>query len=89
MSWFRKWKEGGRSTDNNDPVHIRMKRSKNLFAKRLRAISKQYENQSIIEAANLAEVNRDQFWRLFRRNSKSSSSSAHAIKDRSGKAQAF
>ena len=85
MHWFRIWKEGGRSTDNNDPVRIQMKRSKNLFAKRLRAISKQYENQSIAEAANLAEVDRDQFWRLFRRTSKPNSSVTHAVKDSTGK----
>ena len=85
MFWFRKWKEGGKSTNVNDPVRIQMKLSKKLFAKRLRAISKQYENDSIIEAASMAEIDRDKFWRMFRRKTNPGSTSAHAIKDHSGK----
>ena len=68
MMWFNKWKEEGRTKDENNYVRIQMKLSKKNFAKHLRSISKQYENQSIAEATRLAEVDHDKFWRLFRRN---------------------
>ena len=85
MYWFREWKSNGRTVDDNDPVRVQMKATKKIFAKRLRAVSKQYDNQSIAEAARLAEVDRDKFWRIFKRNNKSGSNSTHAVKDHNGK----
>ena len=85
MEWFKKWKDQGRTQNINDPVRIQMKLSKKIFAKRLRAISKRYENESISEAARLSELDRDKFWRLFRRNNKCNTST-NAIKNNRGKA---
>ena len=86
MEWFKKWKDQGRSLDDNDPTRIPMKLSKKTFSKRLRAISKQYENEAISEAARLSEIDHDNFWRLFRRNNGTGCSTTNAIKNSQGKA---
>ena len=86
MFWFRRWKEEGRTLDADDPVRQRMKASKKLFAKRLRVISKQYEEDEIAKAANLAEIDMDSFWRVFKRMKGTGGKGVHAIKTPQGMA---
>ena len=86
MFWFRRWKEEGRTLDADDPVRQRMKASKKLFAKRLRVISKQYEEDEIAKAASLAEIDRDSFWRVFKRMKGTGGKGVHAIKNPQGRA---
>ena len=82
MHWFKRWKEEGRTRDDADHVRINMKRSKKAFSKKIRQLSKKYDEQEITEAAKYAEVNRDSFWRLFKRTNKPGKSAMHAIKTR-------
>ena len=58
MFWFKKWKTEGRSMDDWDPTRFNMKRSKKVFVKTLRRLSKQYEEEKIAEAAKSAEIDR-------------------------------
>ena len=85
MLWFKKWNLEGRTRDDNDLTRINMKKSKKVFAKKLRFLSRQYEEQKIAEAAKYAEVDRDSFWRVFKRSTKPGKSSIHAIKSKEGK----
>ena len=80
MKWFRIWKEKGRPREKDDPDRIRMSSSKNEFAKRLRQISKKYYNEQIASAAHLAEIDKNLFWKTFRRMKGYNRSSSHAIK---------
>ena len=75
------WKRQGRSRDDNDPVRIRMKNSKKTFHKTIRRLSREYDNNTIAEAANSAEIDRDRFWRVFRRMKGTSGSKVHAVKN--------
>ena len=65
----------------DDPVRIQMKLSKKIFAKKLRSLNKQYEDQAVAEAVNKAEVDRDMFWRLFRHSNKPNGTGVHAVKN--------
>ena len=82
MQWFSKWKNEGRTGDDNDPVRIRMKQSKKEFSKKLRQLSRKYHNQMISEAAKKAEVNRDDFWKLMRSFKGKGKSTYNAIKNK-------
>ena len=81
MHWFDLWKRQGRTLDDNDPVRVRMKASKKLFHKTIRRLSREYDNATIAEAANLAEIDRDRFWRVFRRMKGISNTRVQAIKN--------
>ena len=81
MRWFIKWKEQGRTTDSDDYVRVKMKQSKKAFHKAIRTLSRKYENDSIAEAARLAEVDKDHFWRIFKRLKGPQGVKVHAIKD--------
>ena len=63
-----------------------MKVSKKYFIKRLRALSREYRNGIVAEAANKAEMDRDGFWKLMRRMRAGDKTGVNAIKDDSGKA---
>ena len=84
MYWFKKWKEGGHTGDVHDPVRIQMKVTKKVFMKRLRALSREYEEDKIARAANLAEFDRDGFWKMFKSTKGSGGTSVHAIKSPDG-----
>ena len=85
MKHFKIWKENGRSRDSNDPIRINMCVSKKKFAKRVRQISKGYYNEQIANATKLAEVDRNLFWKVFRKSKGGNTSSSHAIKKPDGK----
>ena len=55
--------------------------SKKNFAKRLRQISKSYYNEQIAMATQLAEVDRNFFWKMFRKSKGGNKSTSHAIKN--------
>ena len=86
MYWFSRWKEEGRSTDEGDHTRQMMKLSKKYFIKRLRALSREYRNGIIAEAANKAEMDRDGFWKLMRRMRAGEKSGVSAINNDRGKA---
>ena len=81
MRWFNLWKQQGRSMDENDPVRARMKSSKKLFRKTIKNMSHEYEDKCIAEATRYAEVDRDRFWRIFKRTKGSVATKVHAVKN--------
>ena len=81
MHWFKLWKQHGRSVDENDPVRIQMKYSKKLFRKTIKSLSRAYDDQCIAEAANLAKIDRDRFWRTFKRMKGPVVTKVHAVKN--------
>ena len=84
MRCFKIWKENGRSRDNENPIRIAMCSSKKAFAKRLRQISRGYFNEQIADATRYAEVDRNYFWKVFRKSKGGNKSTSHAIKNSKG-----
>ena len=84
MFWFEKWKGEGRTCDDNNQTRINMKLSKKHFAKTLRVLSRQYEDQKIADAARYSEIDRDAFWRMFKQSSVHGKTSVNAIKNEAG-----
>ena len=84
MFWSEKWKGEGRTCDDNNQTRINMKLSKKHFAKALRVLSRQYEDQKIADAARYSEIDRDAFWRMFKQSSVHGKTSVNAIKNEAG-----
>ena len=64
---YREWVAGGRPREREDDLYCKYKLTKKLFSKKLRQLSKSYENEEIIKAVRLAECDRNSFWRLVKR----------------------
>ena len=85
MTWFKRWKEEGRSLDDNNFTRIRMKATKKAFCKRVKQLSKSYYNQMVAEAASKADLNLNDFWKFVRNIKGKKKSSFNAIKNRHNK----
>ena len=58
------------------------KRNKKLFISRLRHLSVDYENEEIVQAVKLAELNRNAFWRLLKKARNSGGVESASIRNR-------
>ena len=85
MKWFTKWKEQGRTINENDPVRKRMKETKKSFSRRIRQLSREYHNHMVAEAAQKAEFKREDFWKLMNSLNNKGKSSYNAITNKQGK----
>ena len=85
MFWFNQWKAQGRTLNDDDFVRCQMKSSKKAFSKRIRQMSKEYQNQLITEASTKAEINRNDFWKLMKNMKGKNQASYNAIKNKDGK----
>ena len=85
MFWFNIWKSEGRTLDDDNWVRKQMKLSKKLFIKRIRNISKEYQNNLVSEAAWKAEYNRDDFWKLIKQSKGGKREGVNAVKNKDGK----
>ena len=79
-------KEAGVRQDEGDNTRQMMKRRRKLFIKRLQALSREYLNELIAEAAKNAELDRDEFWKLMKRLRPGGKSGVRAIRGTDGKA---
>ena len=77
---YRKWVLAGRPRSQLNPLFIEYKSDKKLFHSSLKRLSKEYENQEILEAVKTAEINRNSFWRLINTARKSSINGVTAIR---------
>ena len=66
VSDYRAWVGQGRPRAEN-PFFIAYKTSKKEFSRRLRRLSIEYENAEIVKISKMAEVSRNNFWRLVKR----------------------
>ena len=76
---YRVWVDAGRPRDPDDPLMRSYKASKRAFMNTIRRLAKQYESHEVCKAVQLAEVNRNSFWRLVKRCRNSSDSSNISI----------
>ena len=64
MCAYRDWVPIGRPRGYEDRYFCEYKSTIKAFSGRLRYLSKEYENEEILRAVKLAEVDRNSFWRL-------------------------
>ena len=70
----------GQPRDNNDPCCVDYRCTKKSFSRRLRKLSKQYENEEVVRAIKDAKINRNFFWNIVQKSRKSLGSKSLAIK---------
>ena len=81
---YREWCAAGRCRDADDVLWIRNKQCKKNFAKRIRQISKAYDDERIQEAIRCAEVDKDVFWRILRKIREGPKIKVPSVKDEGG-----
>ena len=84
VNTYRKWVMMGRPREQDNVFYIAYKKTKKDFLKTLVKLSKQYENDEVLEAVRLAEVNRNSFWRLIQKSRKSGGGNQLSIKRQDG-----
>ena len=84
ISSYRLWCSLGRPRDALDEAYIRYKQDKKIFAKTLRSLSVNYENQEILDLVRSCEMNRNLFWKKVKRIRSPNKQETISIKDKDG-----
>ena len=82
---YREWSNAGRPRDPNDILFQANKHAKKLFRKRLKTISRAYDEEKISDAVKKAELDQTTFWKLLKRERDGPRSKTSSIKDHTGK----
>ena len=82
---YRIWVVAGRPRAPENIFFINYKTAKKCFMKRLKQLSRDYENAEILSAVRMAEIDKNCFWRLVRKARKSNSSSVNGIRNKDDK----
>ena len=82
---FREWEREGRPRDPQNPFTIANKTAKKVFRKRLKVIAKEYEEEKIMKAIESAEIDRNVFWKLLKRERDGPKLKTPSIKNNAGK----
>ena len=85
VEMYRRWKDAGRPRDREDATRTAHITAKKAFAKALIKISKAYENERIEEVVRSAEINKNHFWNLLKKERKGDKVTISTIKNLSGK----
>ena len=83
---FRLWDSLGRPREADNIAWVEHKKAKRNFAREIKRISKDYENQQILQAVKDAELDKNAFWKVVKKCRSSSGSNANAIKNDRDKA---
>ena len=82
---YKRWVADGRPRTPGNDLWTDYKGTKKAFARELKRIARQYEDEQIASAVKAAEVDRGQFWKLVKKSRGSSGNSIAAIKNKGGK----
>ena len=82
---YRAWVEPGRPREDNNPLYTANKVAKKNFSKRIKQISKQYEEEKFKMAVSSAEVDHTTFWKLLKMERDGPCAKTPSIKDPTGK----
>ena len=77
----RAWKEAGCPRGIDNPIKKRYKDAEKSFRKALKEVSKKYDDERILHASKSADLDRNTFWRLLKRNKKNSGAKVLAIRN--------
>ena len=81
---FKDWCNAGRPRDNDNVLWARNKACKKSFLKRLRQLSKAYDDERILEAVRTSEFDKDVFWRILRKARQGPKVKVPSVKDEQG-----
>ena len=81
MRLLKVWKDNGRTSNPADPIKMELNHAKKLFAKRVRSLSKEYEQKEIAEISMSAEIDRNRFWKHLKRLRGGKDSKIFSIRD--------
>ena len=82
---YSEWSNAGKPRDTNHHLYHRNKVAKKCFRKRLKQISKGYDERKIEVAARSAEFDRTHFWRLLKRERDGPKIKKPSVKNQNGK----
>ena len=82
---YKTWVDAGRPRDQSNPVWRDYKASKKMFVKTLRRLSKQYDNEQVVQAVEASNIDRGLFWRLVKKSRKGISNKTTAIRNEQDK----
>ena len=78
---YRIWVADGRPRDVLNLYYVQYKMDKRNFAKEIRKVSREYENNEILNMVKACEVNKNFFWKMVKRVKSPTSRDSIAIKD--------
>ena len=82
---YTEWVEARRPREKDNPLCMADKAAKKTFRRRIKQISREYEETKIKEAVRSAEIDHTIFWRMLKREREGSCVKTPSIKDKSGK----
>ena len=85
LQCYKAWCAAGRPKEVDNRLNQDKIKSKKAFSKRIRELSRQYENQEIKEAITASELNREFFWKLLKRKNSGNKAKVSAIRNRDKK----
>ena len=82
---YTNWISAGRPRDPKDALFQANKSAKKLFRKRLKVISREYDEKKISDAVKKAELDQTVFWKLLKRETAGCKAKTPSIKNKKGK----
>ena len=82
---FHAWVNEGRPRNPCNPLYQANKIAKKKFRKRLKLISKEYEERKVAEAVKKAELDHTTFWKMLKREREGPRVKTPSIKNKAGK----
>ena len=79
------WVNQGKPRLQGDIFWEEHKQARKIFTKELRKLHKEYENDSVTQVVNAAEIDRGCFWKLVKKSRGNSGNKANSIKNKQGK----
>ena len=82
--FYNEWKNLGRPRDPQNEAYCKYMQTKVDFMKRLRQLSKEYDDKEIAEVIKSTEVDYKFFWKALRKSRTSSMASVFSVKNKDG-----
>ena len=82
---FKKWCEAGRPNDPDNQLYIQIKIAKKNFRRRIKQVSREYDEKKISDAIKNSEVDRTVFWKMLKRERDGPRIKTPSIKNSQGK----
>ena len=82
---YRAWVNAGRPRDNTSILYQEDKKAKKDFRRRLKQISRDYDNEKMKKSVESAEIDHNVFWRLLKRERDGPRVRTPSIKNKHGK----
>ena len=82
---YKEWCAKGKPRGNEYAIYRAHRLAEKVFRTRLKQLGKSYDDENILKASRSAEINKNMFWRLLKREKSNGKSSYTAINNEQGK----